>query len=771
MERLPRNLRVALLAAIATTSVMAITLLGSFTAEGTGKKIVGKDDSAQGPGNTVSCAVVSVLPSPHFVDAAIVLAQSYLAVSSSTSSLCQLILLLSNSSSGTATWQAEGASHAPRLRRAGWDVITVIPQNSFHPQLGSLDVALLHDLRGGYERVLYVDPSTVFTLSNVTESFVALEAVDFHVVWRQERVILWLLKPKKGGSDERLSSGAGALHVSSCSDASRLPIHLFCPGRQPWTASQSSTGLNPGGEVSQRMYRLWWELYEAFHESQIAAGPNDHLVEELQEYKDNAPDDAPVDPRTHVFMMRHTESAYFEWYHRWQEKHLLRETGGSQATMVMMEGSAGQSCDRVCAAHLKACTDVSLQWWSVQTCEGLKNTSRILKSAVCRESDEPGMGLVAPAQRSVDHVYYVSPLRARDSVPTCAARDPAARRLCPCVSILQSAFPRFDDVSHGKMNPNNDHTHVPCVNTQTTFTDADHDAACAKFLSSHISHKPPNQIEMLPTMFFSDEPESPFGSSIKLVANLSNTYAVVKLPQVSAPFGPFGEVVSYLIDRALGLHLVPPTTLGFVPLCDIESAAARLGEDVVKNKVAPDVTSQLLSGPNNNNAVPMPDSGRLSVVVSIQLWVDNLQPARHKSGNSNVDTLGWKLFDRLISHMPMHKNVNIPTIATMDGEGQLVHLGHGNLFDMVDDDDDDVNDDKNSNNNDGLSCEMIGFSHQIRNLIRQSTFFEAVLRSAVDSGRLSAATASHVRGLAPPEGVDVLNKRADRVVRLIEKCR
>jgi hypothetical protein len=118
--------------------------------------------------------------------------------------------------------------------------------------------------------------------------------------------------------------------------------------------------------------------------------------------------------------------------------------------------------------------------------------------------------------------------------------------------------------------------------------------------------------------------------------------AIAKVPQSLFPLEPYAEYVAFETDRVMGFLNVPPTTFTFVPISDIEAAAAtfankarkRKGKDGVEvpdeqdptHEYAKWISTEVLAyAMKRGLIVPHPESGKMVLGCSVQLYLHSVR--------------------------------------------------------------------------------------------------------------------------------------------------
>lgn len=144
----------------------------------------------------------------------------------------------------------------------------------------------------------------------------------------------------------------------------------------------------------------------------------------------------------------------------------------------------------------------------------------------------PVVDAVPPKRQEQDGVRSPTPALHRDSSETVTDEQ---YRSCPCPPVAMCA-------------------------------DADREQRCLEYLANY------SNVESVRPMISNLR----VGRTAKLRLRYRNpcVEAIAKLPQSLFPLEPYAEYVAFEIDRVLGFGYVPATTFTFLPIADIEAAAA-----------------------------------------------------------------------------------------------------------------------------------------------------------------------------------------------------
>eukprot|EP00759_Apiculatamorpha_spiralis_P047325 PhF_6_TR43095/c0_g1_i1/m.65827 len=527
--------------------------------------------------------VVSLLTSNELVDEALVLGYSLEhRVRIGQSLNIETTLLIKHHS---VDWEA----HIHRIRRAGWKHVVAVTEYD-HRLLLSMKNCL---------KVMYIDLHATVVVGGSFVNF--LKSHYFHGL--------------------RVSDSLGEIRLILMEgNAPEIPNNET---KEPWirneyyhecyigeagiliTGAGSGCGeLNPTIPISP----MWWDMYESLHSFEL----------ELW--------DRTMPPKlfTHVWLRRNTTKSTWIWrYHT-----LLSITNVTMDGLTLVPSSEGGTCNEACADRLQVCVDKALQWYGINSCGSLQ---RLFGIEVCPQCtyNPWGPGMIGSG------TCGVNPLRIQNDVPLCQTKFPKITRACPCLPLDSDRQPKvFSHYSNfnvlvgasvvlTSLKASNVTDHVsfisPCDPARTNFS-TEGDINCLAYISDAN-----NLVELraLPSTNL-------FGRTVKMHMAFkdSTVRAIAKFPQGLFPLEAYGEIIGYELDRGLGLNYVPPTTFAFIPLCDIEAAAkssAQGGAEYSKW-----ISTELLAHALRSRiVVPDVETGRLVMLASVQLWLNDVNYQHH----------------------------------------------------------------------------------------------------------------------------------------------
>lgn len=212
-----------------------------------------------------------------------------------------------------------------------------------------------------------------------------------------------------------------------------IPEHVVCVhlrGKHKpwfdWTKPVADPEL--GKKEFGFTYLAWWSTYEGLH------------VRSAEYLTASAGHDVPgyggkhaaknVSPLTHVWMMRHTADEYVQLLSGVDRERRNRHTAG----LVLVPGTAGQSCAAVCATADKKCSETEFWNTPIQDCVTLR------KAFGCKRCElavywRPHPASDFPGVEKTRHgdVCRWNLMRDSRSRSTCGAFNESTRRLCPCL--------------------------------------------------------------------------------------------------------------------------------------------------------------------------------------------------------------------------------------------------------------------------------------------------------------------------------------------------
>ena len=121
---------------------------------------------------------------------------------------------------------------------------------------------------------------------------------------------------------------------------------------------------------------------------------------------------------------------------------------------------------------------------------------------------------------------------------------------------------------------------------------------------------------------------------------------IAKMPQSLFPLEPYAEYVAFEVDRVLSFGYVPPTSFTFLPMAGIEAAAADFANKQQRQRRRAGLTeAPEATDPSHEYArwvstevlgyamrkgliVPHPETGKLVLGVSVQLFLRGVRPPR-----------------------------------------------------------------------------------------------------------------------------------------------
>lgn len=343
--------------------------------------------------------------------------------------------------------------------------------------------------------------------------------------------------------------------------------------------------------------------------------------------------------------------------------HLLPNKNITTTNLTIVVSEPGASCLSACAGRSLGCAPAALEWWFPNSCGALRSFMPH-HDWYCHYDANPMLAAVAPAARFHDGYLIVRDQRSVPRNATCSASLPDVERVCTCIhsraaataemlpltptdvhrlesSVLWPASSVIDAVEKKSAAESS----CPCPSKPYASSE-DNEARCLEYLSNF------SNVRRLAAM--SNNVKFGRTAKFKVQYHDSCVEAILKPPQSSFPLEPFAEYIAFEIDRALRIHLIPPTSWMFLPITAIEEASR--SESSFSQWVSQEVLVHVLQ--NRLTSVD-PKSSAVLVGCSVQLFIRGARWQRGTPLNYDDRTLDLLIPSALVQSEQPPRNTRL----------------------------------------------------------------------------------------------------------------